>query len=320
MVGQGMIAFGDRRFGKARRPPNRRGLNENYGRELMELHTIGLHYTQRDVTEVARCFTGWTIRRPGKGGGFHFNPRMHDYGSKVVLGHTIPAGRGIEDGLDVLHMLATSPYTAQHISYKLSQRFVADDPSVDLVNRAANTYSQTRGDIRSVLRTLLGSPEFYSPGSYQAKIKSPFEYVASSLRALGADTDAGRPLLGWMAQMDEPMFHYRLPSGYDDVAATWINSSALLARMNFSITLCLGRIPRTQIDWLALAGPRADATPREVLSRLAEITGSRFSENQFNTMVSRLTGGQADADRFPPGRKAQMAATIVIASPEFQRR
>ncbi len=179
--------FGPRFARQQKKPQNKRGLNENYGRELMELHTIGLHYTQKDVTEVARCFTGWTIMRPGQGGAFYFNPRVHDYGKKVVLGYTIPAGQGIEDGLEVLHILAMNPYTAHHIAYELCQHFVADAPPGDLVDRAAKTYLNTRGDIRSVLRTIFTSPEFYSRGAYEAKIKSPFEPKLC----------AGEGLIGW---------------------------------------------------------------------------------------------------------------------------
>jgi uncharacterized protein (DUF1800 family) len=308
----------------AGRPPqirkqNRRGLNENYGRELMELHTIGLHYLQKDVTEVARCFTGWTILRPGRGGGFYFNPRMHDYGEKVVLGHTIPAGQGIEDGLNVLHILAISPYTARHISHELCQRFVTDDPPADLIDRATHTYLQTRGDIRSVLRTILSSPEFYSQAAYEAKVKSPFEYVASALRALGAQTEGGKPLPGFMAQMGEPMFLYEAPSGYDDVATTWINSSALLARMNFAIALCLGRIPGTSVDWQTLASPEAGETPREILIQLAPaLTGSSLSPATENIILSRLSDGKAG--RLLAGREMRMMAALLIASPEFQKR
>lgn len=308
---------GSRRFPQAR-TQKRRGLNENYGRELMELHTIGLHYTQRDVTEVARCFTGWTIRRPRLGGGFYFNPRLHDYGQKIVLGHTIPAGHGIEDGLEVLHILATSPDTAHHIAYEVCQHFVADDPPAELVNEAARTYLRTRGDIRSMLRTILTSSEFYSQAAYEAKVKSPFEYVASALRALGAQTDGSRRLLGLMAQMGEPMFLCQAPSGYSDVASTWINSSALLARMNFAIALCLGHIPGTIVDWQSLT--KAGETSRGILEDLAnELTGSKPSPATENAILSRWGDGGAE-NRLPAGRELAMMTALLIASPEFQRR
>ncbi|MGH9449703.1 MAG: DUF1800 domain-containing protein, partial [Terriglobia bacterium] len=300
----------------------RRGLNENYGRELMELHTIGLHYTQKDVIEVARCFTGWTIEQPGQGGGFFFNPRLHDYGKKVVLGYTIPAGQGIEDGLDVLHILAMSPYTAQHISYELCQKFVADQPPPGLVERAAQTYMKTHGDIPSVLQTILTSPEFYSQGAYRAKVKSPFEYVASALRALGAQTVGAPRLLSLIAQMGEPMFQYEEPSGYDDVARTWINSGALLARMNFAIALGLSRIPGTKVDWQALTHAEDGEPPRMMMNQLAwQLTGGELSPATENAILAKLTSGSpADWGDFEPGQQTRMIASLMIASPEFQRR
>jgi uncharacterized protein (DUF1800 family) len=314
--------FGPGSLAQPKKAQARRGLNENYGRELMELHTIGLHYTQQDVTEVARCFTGWTIQRPGQGGGFYFNPRTHDYGKKVVLGYTIPAGQGIEDGLEVLHILAMSPLTAQHLAYQLCQRFVADNPPPDLVNRAAKTYLQTHGDIRSVLKTILTSPEFYSQGAYQAKVKSPFQYVASALRALNAETDGGMPLLGAMAQMGEPVFLYEAPSGYDDVANTWINSSSLLMRMNFAIALGLGRIRGTEVDWQAIDREEAGKTPRQMISRLAEqLTGGGVSPATETAILDKLTRGDpADWGDFRPGQQTRMVASLMIASPEFQKR
>lgn len=326
MTGPGMYRpFGPlfrRPLQQAHRAKNRRGLNENYGRELMELHTIGLDYTQQDVIEVARCFTGWTIRKPGQGGGFYFNPRLHDYGKKVVLGYEIPAGQGIEDGLEVLHILAMSPYTAQHIAYELCQKFVADNPPPQLVERAAKVYLATRGDIPSVLKAILTSPEFYSQASYQGKIKSPFEYVASTLRALGAQTDGSPRLLAMMAQMGEPVFQYQQPSGYDEVAQTWINSSALLARMNFAIALGLGRIPGTTVDWQALARQEDGEPPRMMMNQLAwRLTGDRLSSATESAILSKLASGDTDGwAGFKPGEQTRMVASLLIASPEFQRR
>lgn len=309
-------------FRQANSGKNKRGLNENYGRELMELHTIGLHYTQKDVTEVARCFTGWTIQRPRQGGGFFFNPRMHDYGKKVVLGYEIPAGQGMEDGLEVLHILATSPYTAQHIAYELCQRFVADNPPAALVNRAAQTFLASHGDIRSVLRTILTSPEFYSQGAYQAKVKSPFEYVVSTLRALGAETDGGVPLLQAMVQMGEPPFMYEPPSGYEDVAATWVNSGALLARMNFAISLCRGRIPGTEVNWQALDAFHDAGSTHIVMHDLAQsLMGGDLSPGTETVILSKLSSGDPQEwGEFQPGQETRMLASLVIASPEFQRR
>ncbi len=173
----------------------RRGLNENYGRELMELHTLGVDggYTQGDVRDVARCFTGWTIDRPRQGGGFIFRPRFHDYGEKVVLGHKIKAGGGVEDGMEVLQLLAAHPSTAHFISFKLCRHFVADEPPASVVDRATRTFTQTQGDMRAVLKRILTSPEFNSQAAFRAKVKSPFEVVASSLeRSAGKPTAARR--------------------------------------------------------------------------------------------------------------------------------
>jgi uncharacterized protein (DUF1800 family) len=172
--------------------PGARGLNENYGRELMELHTLGVDggYTQKDVIEVARCFTGWTIKQPERGGVFEFNAQMHDKGEKVVLGVTIPAGGGINDGLQVLDILAHHPATARFISRKLAVRFVADNPPQALVDKMARTFTKTDGDIRQVLKTMLESKEFWSQGAYRAKVKSPIEMVASAVRALDADLNS----------------------------------------------------------------------------------------------------------------------------------
>lgn len=307
---------------QAHRAKNRRGLNENYGRELMELHTIGLHYTQHDVLEVARCFTGWTIRKPGQGGGFYFNPRVHDFGKKVVLGYEIPAGQGLKDGLEVLHILAMSPYTAQHLAYELCQKFVADNPPPQLVEQVANVYLATRGDIPSVLRAILTSPEFYSQASYQGKIKSPFEYVASTIRALDAQTDGSPRLLGMIAQMGEPMFQYEEPSGYDEVAETWINSSALLARMNFAIALGLGRIPGTTVDWQALAREEDGEPPRMMMNQLAwRLTGDQLSPASESAILTKLANGEKGGwAGFKPGQQARLLVSLLIASPEFQRR
>ena len=165
-----------------------RGLNENYGRELLELHTLGVDggYTQKDVTEVARCFTGWTIRQPQREAEFEFNPRMHDEGEKIVLGVRIPAGGGIDDGYKVLDLLAHHPSTAHFISRELAMRFVADDPPAALVDRMADTFLKKDGDLRAVLKTMFDSPEFWSRGAYRSKMKSPLEMVASSVRAVNA--------------------------------------------------------------------------------------------------------------------------------------
>ena len=246
----------------------RRGVNENYARELMELHTLGVDggYTQKDVQEVARCFTGWTIYAPrgyrnaalgemdDRAGRFHFNPRLHDDGEKVVLGHKIPAGGGIRDGLMVLEILARHPSTAKFIATKLARRFVSDKPTPALVNRAAAAFTKSDGDIRETLRALLTSPEFNSAENYRAKIKTPFELAVSSIRALGGETDGGPGLHQWIARMGEPLYMYQAPTGYPDAAANWVNTGALLERLNFGLALASNRIPGTRVDLARFAG------------------------------------------------------------------
>jgi len=225
------------------------GLNENYGRELLELHTLGVDggYTQKDVTEVARCFTGWTIRQPQRVAEFQFNPKMHDVGEKIVLGTRIPAGGGIEDGFRVLDVLARHPATAHFIARQLAIRFVADDPPEPLVKRMAATFLKKDGELRAVMETMLKSPEFWSRGAYRSKLKSPLEMVASSLRALDAQADFAFGLENQLRQLGEPLYAKAEPTGYSNVGRDWINSAALLARMNFSLALENNSIPGVRV-------------------------------------------------------------------------
>jgi len=228
----------------------RRGLNENYGRELLELHTLGVDggYTQKDVTEVARCFTGWTILQPQMGGSFAFNPRAHDRGEKVVLGVKIPAGGGIEDGEKVLSILARHPSTARFISRQLAQRFVADDPPAALVDRMARTFLNTGGDLRAVMKTMLGSKEFWSEGAYRSKVKSPLELVASAVRAADGDVDWAFNLANQVAQLGEPLYRKQEPTGYSNSSKEWVSAASLVARMNFALQLADNRVPGVKVD------------------------------------------------------------------------
>jgi uncharacterized protein (DUF1800 family) len=225
------------------------GLNENYGRELMELHTLGVDggYTERDVTEVARCFTGWTIDQPGQGGPFSFNPRMHDREEKTVLGITIPAGGGIEDGERVLDILAHHPSTAHFISKKLAIRLVADDPPPALVERMAQTFLKTNGDLRAVMTTMLRSTEFWSLGAYRSKLKSPLELVASAVRAADGDVDYASNLVNQIAQMGQPLYRKQEPTGYSNSSREWLNSAGLLSRMNFAVNLADNKVPGVKV-------------------------------------------------------------------------
>jgi uncharacterized protein (DUF1800 family) len=223
----------------------RKGLNENYGRELMELHTLGVDggYTQRDVTEIARAFTGWTIDKPRQGGGFRFEPRLHDDGEKIVLGHRIKAGGGMRDGEQVLDILAEHPSTARFIATKLVRRFVSDTPPPSLVDRAAARFRQTGGDLREVMRTILTSPEFLSRDAFDVKVKTPFEFVVSAERALAADVAGGpgeddaMPLVRIMQQLGMPLYQCQPPTGYKDTTDAWVNTGALVARMNVALQL-----------------------------------------------------------------------------------
>jgi uncharacterized protein (DUF1800 family) len=235
------------------------GLNENYGRELMELHTLGVDggYTQHDVTEVARCLTGWTIDRPGEGGPFTFNARMHDQGEKIVLSVKIPAGGGIEDGEKVLDILARHPSTAHFISRALAMHFVADDPPPALVERMAQTFLKTGGDLRAVMTTMLESKEFWSAGAYRTKLKSPFEVVVSAVRAVDGDVDFASALVNQVARMGEPLYRKQDPNGYSNSSKEWLNSAGLLARMNFGLNLADNKIAGVKVDTqaAAAAGP-----------------------------------------------------------------
>jgi len=219
-----------------------RGLNENYGRELMELHTLGVDsgYTQQDVIDVARAFTGWTIDRNGN---FRFVPALHDNGTKVVLGHTIKSGGGIDDGEKVLDILASHPSTAHHIAFELAQRLVADDPPAALVDRAAARFRDTNGDLREVVRTIVTSPEFLAPAAGDVKFKTPFELVVSAVRATGADVSDGRPFVQVLQQMGQPLYMCQPPTGYRDTADAWVSAGGLVSRMNFATRLASGDMP-----------------------------------------------------------------------------
>jgi uncharacterized protein (DUF1800 family) len=227
-----------------------RGLNENYGRELLELHTLGVDggYTQADVTEAARCFTGWTILQPQRGGEFVFNPRVHDNGEKTVLGVKIPAGGGMTDGEKVLDIVARHPSTARFISRKLAQRFVADEPPTSLVDRMAATFTKSDGDLRAVMKVMLESKEFFSQGAYRAKLKSPLEMVASAVRAVNGEVNYAFPLANQVSQLGQPLYRKVEPTGYSNQSKEWLNSGGLLARMNFALQLTDNKVPGVKVD------------------------------------------------------------------------
>jgi uncharacterized protein (DUF1800 family) len=232
------------------RPLKPRGsFNENYARELLELHTMGVDggYTQKDVQEVARCFTGWSIYKVNETGLFIFNPAQHDNGEKFVLGHRIPPGGGIADGEMVLDILAAHPSTAHFIALKLARMFVSDQPPETLVKRAAAVFLKTNGSIAETVRCILTSRELYATPQNEAKVKSPFEYAVSAVRTLGAETDGGPAMLGWIARMGEPLFGRVTPDGYPDRAATWLSTGTLIERLNFAVALAHNQIAGTRV-------------------------------------------------------------------------
>jgi uncharacterized protein (DUF1800 family) len=327
-------------------PPQqqRRGINENYARELMELHTLGVDggYTQKDVQEVARCFTGWTIYAPrGAGaaaqaitdgrrlemlrnnaGKFFFNPRVHDDGEKVVLGHKIPAGGGAKDGLMVLDILAHHPATAKFIATKLVRRFVSDEPPAALVDRVAQTFTKTDGDIREMLKAIFLSPEFNSADAYRAKVKRPFELAISAVRTLGADTNGGPQMHQWIARMGQPLYGFQTPNGYPDVAENWVNTGALLERMNFALALVSNRIPGTRVDLSRFVGDMASSKTvdkEKLLDRFVSlIVGGEISAKTRETLLKQLN----DQVILPALPRMQAASSSAPANPfetAFQR-
>jgi uncharacterized protein (DUF1800 family) len=302
-----------------------RGLNENYGRELMELHTLGVDtgYTQQDVINVAKAFTGWTIRQPQRDPEFFFDDRIHDKSAKTVLGHKIHAG-GIKDGEEVLDILSRDPHTAHHISYELAQRFVSDNPPDALVDRMTKTFLKSDGDIREVLHTMIYSPEFWSKDVYRTKIKTPFELVASATRAVGADVDVPLMLVQWTTRIGEPLYQCEPPTGYSDKADAWVNTGALLNRLNFSLALTSNRLRGAQVDMDALLNSQGPTDPYALLERSVQLLlGGEVSPETRQILEKQLNDPQIlQATLGDPVKQvnANMIAGLVLGSPEFQRR
>jgi uncharacterized protein (DUF1800 family) len=304
---------------------NERGLNENYGRELMELHTLGVDggYTQKDVTEVARCFTGWTIEKPRQYANFKFDEKLHDPDPKMVLGKKIHAG-GMKDGEQVIDLLVHHPSTAKFISTKLARRFVSDNPPPALVSRMAETFQSSDGDIRAVLRTMIWSPEFWSRESYRAKIKTPFELVVSAVRALGTDVDTAMPLVQWVGRIGEPLYQCQPPTGYSDKADTWVNTGALLNRLNYSLALAGNKMRGARTDVASLLGVDANAEPRAALDRAVQVfLGGQAAPTTVETLENQLDNPQVLQAKLDDPRKQVdlgVVAGLVLGAPEFQRR
>jgi uncharacterized protein (DUF1800 family) len=281
-------------------------LNENYAREIMELHTLGVDggYTQKDVTELARVLTGWSIRRPQEGDvGFMFRPRLHDRGAKEVLGVRFPAGGGIEEGERMIHILAHHPATAHHIAVQLCQRLVSDDPPKALVDRVAKRFLATDGDLRETVKAVISSPEFWDPSVYRAKMKSPFEYVVSAIRAVDAHVDYAPPVARALQQIGEPLYGAQPPTGYKDTAEAWEGSGALMNRLNFALALANNTLPG-------------------VATNVARLVGGVDEANCTDALALALTGGNLSVET----RKSIAAqkglpkiAGLILGSPEFQR-
>jgi uncharacterized protein (DUF1800 family) len=354
-----------------------RGLNENYARELMELHTLGVQcevsadrpvsmldkacgqgYTQQDVTQVAKVLTGWTIDQPFRSGGYQFEPRRHEPGSKTVLGKTIGES-GENEGMQVLHILATSPATAKFISTKLAVRFVSDTPPPALVDRMAKAFVASNGDVKTVLQTMFDSPEFWSPEVYRAKMKTPEEFVISAVRASGADVKNAIPLVQSLEKLGMPLYGMQTPNGYSWMAETWVNTGDLVSRMNFALGLSSDRIAGVQTDWTRLLGQTAagvepvaltqgDGAAAKEAKLETLLLGQPVSERTRSTVLQQFQnqGMQQQAERDfsiranefepmaqvlnpaalrqtgrpPQDREAAMMAGLLLGSPEFQRR
>lgn len=316
--------------------PRATGLNENYAREIMELHTLGVDggYTQKDVQEVARCLTGWGIDREGN---FQFNRRAHDDREKVVVGHRIPPGRGIEDGERVLDLLAGHPSTARFLARKLCVRFVSDDPPPALVQRVAAVYLRTGGDLKAVTRAVVTSKEFFSPEAFRAKVKSPFEFAVSAVRALGATyqvpdssnegarmrliaeggaswgaTGHFRTLAREISGMGQPLYAYQAPTGYPEDSRAWASAGGLMSRLNFVLALVTGRMMGVQVPPYRLTGAAGPAAADEVVRQLPRQLGVPLSPRTQVALKQHL-------EKQPEAAPAELVA-LVLGAPEFQRR
>jgi uncharacterized protein (DUF1800 family) len=281
------------------------GLNENYGREIMELHTLGVKggYTQDDVIAVARCFTGWTVRNP-ENPQFVFAPFMHDFGEKTVLGHRIPAGGGEADGLKVIEILAHHPSTAKFISLGLARHFVADHPPQALVDRMARTFMKTDGDLRAVMETMIRSPEFLSEGARDARVKSPLEMAASTIRAVGGEMTDAWSTVQRVSDMGQTLYAKTEPTGYPDVSETWLGATSVIARMNFGAAVAAGEVPGVSVDMSRWKGMDSGSIAKALL-------GHDASNQTLDAIATGLQGKNSSP---------AVVASLVLGSPDFERR
>ena len=309
-------------------PPigGKRGLNENYGRELLELHTLGVDggYTQADVIAVAKCFTGWSVRDPQKTAEFYFDSRTHVPGEKRVLGKKIHETDGEKEGEKVLDMLVKHPATAKHISYRLAEDFVSDNPPPELVARMAKEFERSKGDLREVMRAMIYSPEFWSRAAYGAKIKKPFDFVVSAARGVGADVNSPQPLVGRVGQIGEPLYQCLPPTGYKDNAATWVNTGALLNRLTFALAMARGQVRGTEVDLASRLGDDAGGNPKLAIDRAIDaFLGGQISASSRQTLEREMTDPQVVHARLDdPVKQVDLGVItgLVLGTPEFQRR
>lgn len=328
---------------------NGKGLNENYGREVMELHTVGVNggYSQADVTNLSKILTGWTIDNPQAGGEFVFDPKRHEPGTKQWFGHTVPE-QGYEEGQHALEYLASRPQTAHFISYKIAQRFVADDPPPALVDRMAETFISSDGDIKEVLRAMFHSPEFWSTKTYRNKVKTPTEFITSVFRATATDPSNPQALVGTLQRMGMPLYQMLMPNGYGITADHWMNSSALVDRLNFSLALTNGKLGGIKFDsqhvlalgLLSHAGPASQPAPAGAAQPLTiaqttvlthtgldeamnlvegALVGDIVSAKTNNVIREQVTAQRASQSNDPAAQLNAITA-LVLGSPEFQMR
>ena len=302
-----------------------RGLNENYGREVMELHTVGVDagYTQQDVIQMAECLTGWSIHEPRKDPEFFFDEKVHGEGRKVVMGRAFSYG-GEKDGEEALKMLASQPATAHFISLELAHHFVSDNPPASLIDRMAKMFTTSNGDIRVVLKTMIYSPEFWSKDAYRSKVKTPFELVVSTSRALNAESTISLPLSQWVARMGEPLYLCQPPTGYSDKAETWVNTGALLNRLNFALAFAGDKMSGATVDLNTMLGEEGSKDPGAALARSIQIfLDGQISQSTQETLEARLKDPQILQARLDdPVKQVNegLIVGLVLGTPEFQRR
>jgi uncharacterized protein (DUF1800 family) len=310
------------------------GLNENYARELMELHTLSVNggYTQADVVQAARILTGWTVDQPQRAGGFRFDERRHEPGTKKVMGKKFKE-HGEQEGRDLLHFLAMRPATAQFIAHKLAVRFVSDDPPQVLIDRMAKAYMGSNGDIATVLLTLYRSPEFWSEDAYRAKVKTPLEFVVSAVRASNANVEVMRPLVQALREMGMPLYGCVPPTGYKEDAADWVSTGALANRMNFALRLSANRLNGVQVAWTTSPAGTADLHDEEARLEGSVVPGGLSDATRTALLASVDQRPQTSAaspttvtvndgsSRAPvTSGQEQALAGLLLGSPEFQRR